>query len=306
MTEDRLDILSHHLPSPIQPLDLSPWIKNKVKVYIKRDDLIHPLISGNKWRKLKYNLLELPNQNPPLIVSFGGAFSNHIHALAAACQILNLSSISFIRGEWDEKNPTLSFCHKAGMKLIPISRSEYRLKEKSDVVQDYLKNLSHYHIIPEGGSNKKALKGVKEIIDEIHTAEFNPHYIALSAGTGGTAAGLLSHPHLKSRILAFSALKSNHLFNEIQQLSDESNLENLTVNTDYHWGGYAKYDNKLLSFLSEFEDHTGIPLDHVYNGKALWGLMDLINKDYFSPSDKILYLHTGGLQGKAGIKHLNN
>ncbi len=298
-----IDILNHRLPSPIEELDLSPWINIDCQVYIKRDDLIHPQISGNKWRKLKYNLAALPQENTPTVVSFGGAFSNHIHALAAACHLLNIPCIGFIRGEIDIENPTLSFCQKQGMKLLPLSRSEYRLKEQSRIVQEYLKNLSNYVIIPEGGTNLHALKGVSEIIDELEASELTYDTIVLPVGTGGTTAGLLSHPRLKSNLLAFSALKSDHLYNEILRLVDNQNKSYLSVNTQFHRGGYAKYDDTLLKFISDFDQHTGISLDHVYNGKAMLGLIDLINNNFFPKNKKTLYIHTGGIQGKAGLTY---
>lgn len=306
MTENRFDFITHRLPSPVHTVDLSPWLKSKCHILMKRDDLIHSLISGNKWRKLKYNLGKLSLQNPPVIVTFGGAFSNHIHAVAAACEIIGLSSVGFIRGEIDQNNPTLSFCKTSGMTLIPISRSEYRLKENSKEVRDYLKTLPHFVIIPEGGTNTLALKGVSEVIDELNTDRIYPHHIVLPAGTGGTSAGLLSHPNLTSRILAFSSLKSDHLRHEIESLSNGNNINKLTVNSDFHWGGYAKYNAGLLDFISEFEAHTGISLDHVYNGKAMYGLITLINQNYFKPKETILYLHTGGLQGKAGLSYIQN
>jgi len=300
-----IDILNHSLPSPVEKLDLSPWTGVRREVFIKRDDLIHPQISGNKWRKLKYNLSALPIKNTPKVVSFGGAFSNHVHALAAACHLLKIQCVTFIRGELDIYNPTLSFCHSHGMELIPVSRSDYKLKENSSIVQEYLKSLSNYIIVPEGGTNLNALKGVREIIDELKDSEIEVDTIVLPVGTGGTTAGLLSHPKLNSDILAFSALKSNHLYDDILHLVDHHNKGRLTVDTQFHRGGYAKYDDVLLKFISDFELQTGIPLDHVYNGKAMLGLIDLIKTNFFPKNKKILYLHTGGIQGKAGIVYKN-
>lgn len=306
MTRNSFDFISHKLPSPVQKLDVSPWVNSTCDIYIKRDDLIHPEISGNKWRKLKYNFIDLPLENPPVIVSFGGAFSNHIHALAAACRILGLPSVGFIRGELDLNNPTLKFCLETGMTLIPVIRSGYRLKENAPEVKSYLSKIPHYVIIPEGGTNEKALIGVREIIDEILLTGIQPDHIVLSAGTGGTSAGLLSHPHLSSQVLAFSSLKSDHLWQKIVSLADGKQKEKLTVNNDYHRGGYGRYDDTLLSFISDFENHTGIALDHVYNGKAMFGLIQLLRHNYFKKNDIILYLHTGGLQGMQGLKYIKS
>ncbi len=303
MISSPLDILSHNLPSEVHHLDLSPWTQSEAQVYIKRDDLIHPLISGNKWRKLKYNLASFSKNSSPIIVSFGGAFSNHIHALAAACSCLHIPCVGFIRGEIDIENPTLSFCHSKGMELIPLSRTEYRLKENSPTVQEYLKNLDTPIIIPEGGTNALALQGVSEIIDEIVKNQSQYDIIVLAAGTGGTSAGLLSHTRLHSDVWAISALKSHHLYNEILALAQNKNQHRLSVFTDYHRGGYAKYDTELLEFIQDFEQKTQIPLDHVYNGKAMMGLINILNKENFPKNKKILYLHTGGIQGKAGLHY---
>jgi len=294
------------LPSPLQKIE-NKLTKNKmVDLFIKRDDLIHPLISGNKYRKLKYNLLEILSfETPTMVVTFGGAFSNHIHALAAACAGLNLPSLAFIRGEIDLQNPTLNFCIANGMQLVAVSREAYRQKENDPRIAQYLSSLPKHTIIPEGGTNDLALKGVSEILDEMDNDLLNSiSHVVLACGTGGTTAGLLISDKLKSKVISFSALKSDHLKNEIMQMSYHKNAQLLEVNTDFHFGGYAKWNNQLLQFIDDFEIETGVPLDHVYNGKAMFGLMQMIASDKFEPGTKIIYIHTGGMQGKAGIDYL--
>ncbi len=302
MLSDLSDLV---LPSPVQELKLPLFTHKNLRIMIKREDLIHPWVSGNKYRKLKYNLKSAIENNCKTLVTFGGAFSNHLHATAGACVLLGLQSVGIVRGEIDEGNPTLKFCTDRGMKLFPVSRSAYRLKENSEEVIEILKKIPNVFLVPEGGTNQLALAGVSEIVDEMNIQMGAlPDYIVLACGTGGTTAGLLSSQILTSKILAFSALKSTHLESEIKQLSDFRHSDKLTVNTDFHFGGYARWDDTLIHFIRNFEDETDIPLDHVYNGKAMFGLMNLIQSDYFESGSSICYIHTGGLQGKNGLKYV--
>jgi 1-aminocyclopropane-1-carboxylate deaminase len=301
-------VVSHldvNLPSPVYPIETTLTVAKGINLYIKRDDLIHPLVSGNKWRKLKYNLEKIKVTNCDCAITFGGAFSNHIHATAAACFALNIPSAAIIRGEIDLNNPTLKYCMSTGMKLYPIGRTAYQLKENAPEVQYILSNYQNPIIIPEGGTNELALRGVAEIIDEVIVANMPvPDIIVLAAGTGGTTAGLMSSSSLLSKIIAISSLKSEHLYDEILKLVKEKNKDKLTVLTDYHFGGYAKWDQSLLDFITSFEKETDIALDHVYNGKAMYALMDMIANGKFAPKTTILYLHTGGLQGKNGLEYM--
>ena len=294
-----------NLHSPIVRIETQLLTQKEIELYIKRDDLIHPLVSGNKHRKLKYNLSKLNPDDHPTIVTFGGAFSNHLHATAAACQAMKFACVGFVRGEIDIENPTLKYCISAGMELIPMSRSDYRLKEIAPEVAKIISTYNNPIIVPEGGTNQAALLGVSELIDELQgTRCENVDYITLACGTGGTTAGLLTSDRLRAKVIAFSALKSDHLIHEIKALSSYKNEDKLIVNTDYHFGGYAKWDQTLLDFITDFEKETSVPLDHVYNGKALYGLMDLIANDYFPKGTKIMHIHTGGLQGKAGLAYI--
>ncbi len=294
------------IPSPIQRIRTACTDEKGINLYIKRDDLIHNLVSGNKYRKLRYNLKKIKSEGKNQVITFGGAFSNHLHAMAAACHYNGLNAVGIIRGEIDSNNPTLRYCSSVGMELISVTREAYRQKEASPQITAIVSSYPDAVIIPEGGTNKLALCGVAEILDEINMEADIPNldYIVLAGGTGGTTAGLLTYSELKSQVICFSVLKSNHLKHDILELAAGKNADRLIVNTDYHFGGYAKWNDELLTFIDGFEKEVGIPLDHVYNGKAMYGLVDLIAKDRFPQDTNVLYLHTGGLQGKQGLEYM--
>ena len=295
------------LPSPLISLSLPLTIEKNIHLYIKREDLIHLWVSGNKWRKLKYNLDFTLQNNIQTVITFGGAFSNHLYATAGACALLGIKSIGIIRGEIDHQNPTLKFCLEKNMTLIPVSRSAYREKEASKEIQDIIQKYPDAMVIPEGGTNQLALKGVGEIWDELNQQlTKTPHYITLSAGTGGTTAGLLSYNNYPTQIISFSSLKSDHLEEKILSLTSYKNKEKLNMVNEYHFGGYGKWTDELIQFISDFESMTGIPLDHVYNGKAVFGLLKMIEDDYFPQGTTIVHMHTGGLQGLAGLEYMRN
>lgn len=295
------------LPSPIEELK-DDWFKQKnIKVLVKRDDMIHPWLSGNKYRKLKYNLEQAKEANKSTIITFGGAFSNHLYAVAGACDIYGFKSIGIIRGEIDSDNPTIQFCLDKNMKLIPVSRHEYKKKEQSIVVQDILKEYSNYYLVPEGGSNPLSLLGTAELVDEMYTQlGCIPDYLVLPTATGGTAAGLLSAEGLQSKVLAFSVLKSGEVRNSILSLANNRNEELLTVVSEYHFGGYAKKNQILLDFIIAFEKKYNIPIDHVYNAKSLYGLFDMIAIGDIPDNSCVCYIHTGGLQGKMGLEYMHS
>lgn len=299
-------LFDHKKPlSPLEKLHL-PHIQDKgVELWIKRDDLLHEFVSGNKFRKLKYNLIGLNTLGKKQVLTFGGPFSNHIYALASACALYQIPCTAIIRGEIDEENPTLQHCLNLGMKLISVSRSDYSLKTASLTVQNYLKQFPDTYVIPEGGSNQLALQGVAEIVDEIQETGLNPDYYALASGTGGTTAGILTAHLTDAKVLSFVVLKNIDLFPEIIKWLHPTQQERLILKEDYHFGGYAKWNSQLITFSETFKSETGIALDHVYNAKAMFGLLDMIQKDYFPKKSKIVYIHTGGLQGEAGRLYLS-
>ena len=273
------------------------------EIYLKRLDLVHPEISGNKWFKLKYNLEAAREKNYNTILTFGGAYSNHIHATAAAGKIFGFQTIGIVRGEENlPLNPTLSFAKEKGMRIFYLSRSLYRNK-KEKFFKDYLRDyFGDVCIIPEGGSNKLAVKGTSEIVESF---ERGYDLICAPVGTGGTSAGIIIGLNGDAKYLGFSVLKGGgFLFEEAGNLIfkyNQKTYSNWNINLDYHFGGYAKIDYKLIKFMREFKTLNGVELDPIYTGKMLFGIADLINKGKLG-FKKILALHTGGLQGVEGMK----
>ena len=263
----------------------------KVRILVQREDLIHPSISGNKWRKLKYNLLEAKQKGYVKVLTFGGAFSNHIVATAAAATEMKMQSVGLIRGEEClPLNPTLAQAKVFGMSFRYIDRQTYREKSKIDWGQEFPK----CYIIPEGGTNPLAIKGCEEIIRNI---DFD--VVCCACGTGGTIAGIINSLKPQQKAIGFPVLKGgNFLKNEIQQYVSSSNWE---LCLDYHFRGYAKVNKNLIDFMNSFKKTYDIPLDPLYTGKLFFGVFDLIKKDYFPEGTTILLIHTGGLQGVAGI-----
>ncbi|WP_247234577.1 1-aminocyclopropane-1-carboxylate deaminase/D-cysteine desulfhydrase [Telluribacter sp. SYSU D00476] len=274
--------------------------KAGVRLLIKRDDLIHPVVSGNKWRKLKYNLVRARELGYNTLVTFGGAYSNHLFALAAAGSVADFSTIGIVRGDelTPQSSPTLQYCQEQGMQLHFVSREEYRHKDEGALVASLLGQHRNIFVVPEGGSNELALPGVREMVQEVEAQLIGqPDYFAVAAGTGGTTAGILS---ALAPVLAFSALKGGgFLREEINTLvGKEALTAHLQLITNYHFGGYARYTSELLDFIRGFEQQHQIPLEQVYTGKMLFGLYDLMRKGYFTPGSTLVAVHTGGLQGR--------
>lgn len=266
---------------------------------VKREDLIHPYISGNKFRKLKYNLLEARNGGLGTIVTFGGAYSNHIAATAYAGKAYGIRTVGVIRGEelagnWQD-NPTLAQAHNHGMQFKFISREQYRDKADMDFCKSLQDEIGPFHMVPEGGTNILAVKGCEEILTG-SDQDFN--VVCCSVGTGGTLAGLINSSVPEQQILGFTALKGDFLTKDIRKFATKKNW---ALNGDYHFGGYAKVSTALIEFINYFKDRTGIPTDPIYTGKLIYGILDLVRLDYFRPGTKILAIHTGGLQGIAGM-----
>jgi 1-aminocyclopropane-1-carboxylate deaminase/D-cysteine desulfhydrase-like pyridoxal-dependent ACC family enzyme len=273
--------------------------EHNVHLLIKRDDLLHPIISGNKWRKLKYTLIHALKNNHQHLISMGGAYSNHLHALAYIGHKLNLKTTGLIRGEQPkEENQTLSDLRDWGMNLEFISRSNFRDLRKFRTPDSKPAKQYGGFWIPEGGATQDALRGVSEIIKEIDT-DFDT--LALACGTGTTLAGLAKALPDKKRLLGFSALKGGgFLEKDVKKLIKNNSLVNWSINFDYHFGGFAKTNEELFAFIEEFSLLNNIPLEPIYNGKMLFGLIDLIKNDRFKKGYKIIAIHTGGLQGNRG------
>lgn len=294
--DPRLQTLAQQFkPSPLTPINDPKFKRHGVELWIKRDDLLHPIISGNKWRKLKYCLNQALSINATTLVSMGGAYSNHCHALAFAGRALGLKTRAYIRGERPARfNPTLIDLENWGMDLEFISRSDYRQLRliKSHDSLDHLAK-DHYWLA-EGGASPLALQGVGEIIAELPTA-FD--YLALACGTGTTLAGLISQAPSTSQFIGIAAIKNGDYLNqEIQQLLPYP-ANNWQLLLNYHHGGFAKSSPELLSFIAHFQQQHGIPIEPVYTGKLLFAIYDLLRQGYFQSGQRLVVLHTGGLQG---------
>ncbi|UQD54972.1 1-aminocyclopropane-1-carboxylate deaminase/D-cysteine desulfhydrase [Flavobacterium sp. K5-23] len=272
---------------------------NSISVHIKREDLIHPFVSGNKFRKLKYNLLQAKEEKAVTLLTFGGAYSNHIAAVAFAGKENGFKTIGIIRGdELRDKivgNPTLEFAQSCGMQLEFVSREEYRLKNEIPFLENIKEKYGDFYLIPEGGTNELAVKGCQEILTE-KDSQFD--YICCAVGTGGTISGIINSALPHQKVLGFPALKGDFLKDEIRIFAQNENWELLT---DYHFGGYGKINQDLIAFINQFYAENQIPLDPIYTGKMVFGVIDLINKNYFPPHSKILLIHTGGIQGIQGM-----
>ena len=268
-------------------------------VYIKREDLIHPIVSGNKFRKLKYNILQAKAEKKTKILTFGGAFSNHIAAVAYAAKKNGFQSIGIIRGDELEnkvnENPTLSFARKCGMQFDFVSRETSRKKSEPDFIENLKEEYGDFYLIPEGGTNELAIKGCQEILNEDDNA-FD--YICCSVGTGGTISGIINSTNEYQKVLGFSALKGDFLKDEICKFAKNNRWYLIS---DYHFEGYGKINNELVAFINTFYKQTKIPLDSIYTGKMLFGVFDLIKKGFFPVNSKILVIHTGGIQGNQGM-----
>jgi len=273
-----------------------PLLEQKqIQLWVKRDDLIHPIISGNKWRKLKYILNHALALQSHTIISMGGAYSNHLHALAYVGKHLKLKTIGYIRGERPKKlSPTLNDLLHWGMELRFVSRSDYR-DLRLFKVHDSLPGMQKgEYWLPEGGATALALKGVAEILSEI---ELDFDLLTVPCGTGTTLAGLVEAKAVDNMIYGFSALKGgDFLIKDVNSLIKQ-NTPNWTVIVDYHFGGFAKSNNELKLFMQQFFEQHAIALDPVYTAKMFYGLFDLIQQNKFKPGTKIVALHTGGLQG---------
>ncbi|MFV8332278.1 1-aminocyclopropane-1-carboxylate deaminase/D-cysteine desulfhydrase [Flavobacterium sp. GSP14] len=272
---------------------------NSISVAIKREDLIHPFVSGNKFRKLKYNLLEAKKEKHETLLTFGGAFSNHIAAVAYAGKENGFKTIGIIRGEELQdkitENPTLLFAQNCGMQFEFISREAYRSKSETSFSENLKQQFGAFYLIPEGGTNALAIKGCQEILTP-EDAEFD--YICCSIGTGGTISGIINSVLPHQKVLGFPALKGDFLKDEIRNFVHNDNWE---LMNEYHFGGYAKVNPILIQFINQFYAENKIPLDPIYTGKMVFGVLDLIQKNYFRAGSKILLIHTGGLQGIQGM-----
>jgi 1-aminocyclopropane-1-carboxylate deaminase len=295
----QLTIATSSAESIIQP----DWgAKHGITLAVKRDDLLHPVISGNKWRKLKHALMPAIAANTQHIISFGGGFSNHLHALGYCCQQLNIQFTAIIRGDYSHNpSPMLQdlICWKTNIQYV--DRQTYQQRTNVTYLQTIQKKYPNALIIPEGGSQLPALKGVAEIIDELQNSY---DYILAPVASGGTLAGLITglfqHGKLTDcKILGIGVLKGEGYLEQLvtDLLEKDTPTKNWHINHDYHFGGYAKSNHALRQFCQDFYQQTKIEIEPVYSGKLFFALRELIAKGYFPQKSRILALHTGGLQG---------
>ncbi len=272
-----------------------------VRLHVKRDDLIHPEVSGNKWRKLKYNIQAAKATGDEALLTFGGVHSNHIAATAAAGKALGLRTIGVIRGEEEVTTPTLTYALSCGMVLHRVSRAQYRQKNTIDFQEQLHTKFGRFYLVPEGGANEAGMLGCAEILDDA-TAAYD--LICCASGTGTTLAGIASALQSHQTAWGFSALKGGAFLNDEVNalLKSREVVGRWEIQTDYHCGGYAKITPTLVAFMQRFMRMTAIPLDPIYTGKMLFGLYQLIENERLTPGANVLAIHTGGLQGVKGME----
>ncbi len=285
-----------------QPVDHPVFQQRGLEVYIKRLDLLNLPVSGNKFYKLKYNLEKAKSTGSKTILTFGGAFSNHILATALAGKENQLKTIGIIRGEelanrW-QQNPTLAKASEAGMEFNFISRRQYRSKYDKDFLDNLKKRYGTFYLVPEGGTNSLAVRGCEEILLE---ADKDFDTVICPVGTGGTLAGIANSAAAGQTVLGFACLKGDFLKEDICKFTSVKNWE---LSGDYHFGGYAKVSRELIDFINGFRKSNRIELDPIYTGKMIYGFIDLAKKGHFARGTSILVVHTGGLQGIEGMNVL--
>jgi len=290
----------------IQSLEEPEAARRGIRLLLLRDDLAHPELPGNKWRKLKYNLTEAQRLGHHTLLTFGGAFSNHIAAVAAAGRLTGLRTIGCIRGEETKPlNPTLAQATADGMQLRYLDRETYHHKQEPAFLAELLRETGPVYLIPEGGSNPLALPGCAELVTEL-TTETDFNYLCVACGTGGTLAGLLTGLAPHQQAVGVAALKNGRFLRSdidaLTQAGTGRTYSNYDLRTEYHLGGYARFSPELLSFIQQFQARHGVLLDPIYTGKLLFGVLDLLRQDYFAPGSTVVAVHTGGLQGWSGFR----
>ena len=285
---------------PFHKIECELTLSHKIHLYMLRLDSIGFYEGGNKLFKLKYNLEEAQKQGFEKILTFGGAWSNHL-AAAASINSNPLSIIAVIRGEEPKLySNTLKFCKERGVELHFISRSDYKNKTDKNFIRELQEKFGNFYLLPEGGSNTLAVKGCKEIVNYI-PIDFD--YICTPVGSGGTLAGITSALKPRQQSIGFSVLKgADYLSNEVSKLINDVKKSNFKIESKYHFGGYAKTTADLLDFKSGFEKQFSIPLDYVYTLKMMYGIFDMIRNLKFKEGSTIVAVHTGGLQGNAGFE----
>jgi len=288
-----------HTIDPIK-LEVNP---NNIVVDMLRIDKLHSHVSGNKWYKLKYNLLKAKEEGQATLLTFGGAFSNHIIATAVAAKEAGFNSIGIIRGEETlPLNPTLRVASFMGMDLHYVSRSKYREKTTPTFIADLENQFGNFYLVPEGGTNQVAIRGAEEILTDKLIKKYD--YIVSAVGTGGTLTGLISKSNGHAKVIGVSSLKGDFLTDDIKKWLASIKKEHLmewSISSNYHFGGYAKHSRELIAFINNFKIENRIALDPIYTGKMMFGIMDMAANRKFKENSRVLAIHTGGLQGIKGF-----
>ena len=283
------------LPSPVDELQDDLLATFGIRLFLKRDDLIHPEIPGNKWRKLKHNLLAATDLGHNTLLTFGGAYSNHIRATAAAGYYFGFSTIGVIRGEEHlPLNPSLAYAADRGMQLTYLDRARYRRKDSSDIVKTLHEEFGEFDLIPEGGSNELGAQGCVEIPREI---DFDFDVICCPCGTGGTLAGMAAGLRVRQRAIGFSVLKGGQFLaaevDRLQRRAFASSYDNWTIEYDFHCGGFAKKSPELQAFIDAFKARHGLVLDWVYVAKMLYGIFALTERGELERGTRVVAVITG-------------
>ena len=287
---------------PVQQIK-DPLLEERgVSLSVLRADLVHPIISGNKWFKLKHNLIRAREQGCSTLLSFGGAWSNHLHALAEAGRLFDFHTLGLIRGELhSELNACLTDTVNAGMQLEGISRTLYKQKQSADFLLDLKQRFGKFYLIPEGGANWEGVRGCAEIVDCYKEQDYD--LVCMACGTGTMLTGVVTRSSIP--VLGFQVLKgANYLDKQVKANLDQYGLFpqcDWSINEEFHFGAYAKVTDELMNFIARFEQQHNIPLEPIYSGKMLFGIYELIKKrDFFPQNKSILIIHGGGLQGCRG------
>lgn len=293
--------------SPLEPFKADWLTAHGIECWVKRDDLLAlaakgdpHIFSGNKWRKLKYNLMAAAEAGQQQLLTFGGAYSNHIAAVAAAGVLFDFQTVGIIRGERVEPlNPTLAYAESCGMQLHFVSRLTFR--QKNDLLEEWELRFGKSYVLPEGGTNELALKGAAELVGEIESQLGElPDSFHLCCGTGGTAAGLIEGLQGRSQVIGYSVLRGHFQVAEIESLTRQQ-WSNWEVATEFHHGGYAKTTDALLEFIRDFPDQYGFHLDPIYTGKLFWAFRQKVTSGQIPAGSRVVLIHSGGVQGIRGF-----
>ncbi len=288
---------------PIEPFNHPLLSQHDVSVHVKRDDLLHSVVSGNKLYKLMLNLEQFKREDKKTLITFGGAYSNHLHATAFMGKSLGIKTVAIVRGEQlIPLNPTLKDCTDWGMTLEPVSRGLYRQKQQAAEIQAIIDKYPCPYVVPEGGANRLGVLGAAKMLDGVE--QDNLDVVVVACGTGVTMAGIVSAcaPHVK--VIGMPALKAeNWMADEVQGWLNTIGCgnRNWALQCRYHFGGYGKTKPELLAFMHEMEVRYNLMLDPIYTGKAFFGLMQMIEQGEIARGSRVLFIHSGGLQGRRGV-----